>query len=271
MEYSKPPVVETVLSVQFKPLPDFGAGQLGAYWKGLGPEWPHVVDAPSVEPVFEQFDGRNVWAPAAFVKLSSKIDLRLQIRNHPKDRMIQVQNGRFFYNWLGAPGIEYPSYESVRPEFDDQWKRFREFVIANTKENVVRPNQWEILYVNHLPRGSVWNDLSDLPQALTFLRHPDFSGTSLIPDGLFGEWRFEIPPEKGRLYVKLRMKKPEDKEGDLQCVVLTLTARGHIGEVSPTLNEGLALGHATIRESFDRLTSTEAHKYWGVQYANSRS
>jgi uncharacterized protein (TIGR04255 family) len=59
--YKNPPVVETVLSVQFNPLPNFGAGQLGAYWNELGAEWPNVTEAPGVEPEYERFERAPVW------------------------------------------------------------------------------------------------------------------------------------------------------------------------------------------------------------------
>ncbi len=267
VKYSNPPVVETVLSVQFKPLANFGAGQLGAYWKRLGSEWPHVTDAPAVEPVFEQFESAKAWEPSSFgLKLSQKIDIRLQIRNQVRNRMIQIQNGRFFYNWLGAPDTAYPSYDTVRPEFDEHWDKFREFVISECEENSVQPNQWELLYVNHMPYDTVWKELSEMPQVLTFLRQPELADMQLVPDGIGGEWRFIIGSKKGRLYVRLGTKM--DRENNAPCVVMTLTARGPIAKESSSLHEGLELGHNTIVDAFSRITSDEAHIFWGIQNAN---
>ena len=266
VKYENPPVVETVLSVQFNPLRGFGAGQLGAFWKSLGSAWPHVTDAPAVDPTFERFEPSTVWEQAAFVKFSSKIDVRLQIRNKARNRMIQIQNGRFFYNWLGTPGAEYPSYDLVRPEFDEHWEKFREFVISECKEDCVQENQWEILYLNHIPRDTVWKELSELPQVLTFLKQPNLSDLELNPDGIGGEWRFEIGAIKGRLYVRLGTKM--EKETDRPYVVMTLIARGPVGDGISSLHEGLELGHKTITDAFDRLTSNDAQQIWGVQNAN---
>jgi uncharacterized protein (TIGR04255 family) len=267
VKYSNPPVVETVLSVQFDPLPNLGAGQLGSYWKTLGDDWPHVTDVPAVDPVYERFETSKMWEPPALgFKFSQKMDLRLQIRNRTtKDRMIQIQNGRFFYNWLGTPRKAYPSYESVRPEFDEQWDRFREYVISQADNNAVRPNQWEILYVNHIPRGTAWNKLAELPEVLTFLSQPNFEHLGLTPEGIGGEWRFEIQPKKGRLYISLGLKVSED---GTPCIVMTLTARGPIVDGSISLDDGLEIGHKTITEAFDRLTSSKAQHFWGVQHAD---
>jgi uncharacterized protein (TIGR04255 family) len=265
VKYTNPPVVETVLSVQFNPLANFGAGLLGAYWKRLGTKWSNVTDAPAVDPVYERFESASVWDPTAIgLKLSQKVELRLQIRNQAKDRMIQVQNGRFFYNWLGTPGATYPSYESVRPEFDESWEEFREFVISASDENSVQPNQWEIIYVNHMHSGTVWNDLSELPDVLKFLRKPNLGESNLLADGIGGEWRFEITPKRGRLYVRLGMAKQEE---GVPCVVMTLVARGPVDDEEMTLHNGLELGHETIVDAFDLFTSGNAKKYWGMQNA----
>ncbi len=267
MKYKNPPVIETVLSVQFNPLANFGAGQLGSYWKELGADWPYVADAPAIDPVFENFESTKMWGSAAFnVKFSQQADVRLQIRNAAKDRMIQVQNGRFFYNWLGKSGDEYPSYESVRPEFDEHWEKFREFVISRSEEGSAQPNQWEVIYVNHLPHGTVWKELSDLPEVLTFLRQPQLSDLDLSPKALGGEWQYEICPNKGILYVKLGMSHNENEPPN---IVMTLLARGPAGEDSSSLDEGLELGHTTIVKAFDRLTSPSAKKHWGMKNGNA--
>jgi len=266
VKYKNPPVVETVLSVQFNPLANFGAGQLGSYWKELGTGWPYVADAPAVDPVFERFESTTAWEAAAFgVKFTTQIDVRLQIRNTAKDRMIQVQNGRFIYNWLGAADGNYPSYESVRPEFDEHWNNFRKFVVSNSDEDVVQPNQWEVIYVNRMPRGTVWRQLPDLQEVLTFLKQPPLSDSGLSFRSIGGEWQYEIPPRKGTFYLKLGMEQKDSTPN----VVMTLLARGPIGEEVSSLDEGLELGHTTITKAFDRLTSNFAQKYWGIKNVNA--
>lgn len=43
--FERPPVIETMLGVQFQPLPALRSAHLGAFWKTLGEEWPVVLDA----------------------------------------------------------------------------------------------------------------------------------------------------------------------------------------------------------------------------------
>lgn len=61
--YANPPVVETVLGVQFERLSGFKNGHLGAYWKSLPTgQWATVDDAPPLEPQFERFEPPARWA-----------------------------------------------------------------------------------------------------------------------------------------------------------------------------------------------------------------
>src|SRR5262249_45558845 len=139
--FERPPVIETVLGVQFHPISRFTNGHLGAFWKRLGPEWPFIADAPPIQHQFQRF-GPASWARLGLqMQLSQIMRSRLQIRNAAKDRMIQVQNGRFHYNWLGEGGGKYPRYREVRPAFDQALGEFRRFLTDELQADL-QPNQW---------------------------------------------------------------------------------------------------------------------------------
>jgi len=266
LKFRKPPVVETVLSVQFKPLPGIGAGHLGVFWHQLGGAWPNVADAPALEREFERFASDNIWEAGGLrFKLQSQVDARLQIQNATRDRMIQVQNGRFLFNWTGS-GQSYPSYESVRPEFDEYWDRFREFLSCQSTASL-ELDQWEVVYVNHIPKGDLWTSPNEIPRVLSFLGSTCLDPGSTEFEYATGEWRYEIPSQRGRLYVRLGKTQ---KDG-IPNIVLTLTARGPIGKKKDgiSLDEGLELGHQVIQKSFLRLTSEEAQRHWEPMHAST--
>lgn len=113
-DYDNPPVVETVLGVQFDRLPGFKNGHLGAFWKSLdADEWPVVQDVPPLSPQFERFDKSANWAQGIQLQLTQDPACRLQIKNKDGDRMIQLQNNRLHFNWLGEGGGRYPRYDRV--------------------------------------------------------------------------------------------------------------------------------------------------------------
>ena len=154
--FEQPPVVETVLGIQFKPLSGFCNAHLGAFWKHLGRDWCKLLgkdwtllsDAPTLEPTLERFEGSEAWAPLrSGFRLTADPSARLQIRSATDDAMIQLQNGRLHYNWLGTRGGDYSRYKSVRPRFDELLRGFTGFVSTEALGKLV-PNQWEITYVN---------------------------------------------------------------------------------------------------------------------------
>jgi len=263
-KFRNPPVVETVLGVQFDPLPKFGNAHLGAFWKRLDGDWPDVSDMPSLEPEFERFGEGKGWLAAGLkLKLSQSPESRLQIRNGNNDRMIQVQNGRLHYNWLGHEGKPYPSFEQVEPDFQKALAAFRQF-LAQESLGELRPNQWEVTYVNHIPKGSVWNDPRDWVGLFPSLAALPPKASSVRLESFGGQWHYEIEPQRGRLHVNLVhgwRRKPVEQE----ILDLKLTARGPVkpaDEGGPSLDEGLCIGHETIVRSFTELTSAEAHEYW---------
>ena len=54
-DFDSPPIVETVLSVQFEPLPLLNTAHLGLLWNEYRLTFPKSEDRPPLQPVVEQF------------------------------------------------------------------------------------------------------------------------------------------------------------------------------------------------------------------------
>lgn len=266
-DYERPPLVEAIVGVQFDRLPIFKNGHLGVFWKTLSQEkWPAIADAPLLPPLFERFAESAKWAEAgAQFMLTQDPTSRLQIKNKGGDQMIQIQNGRLHFNWLGEAQKKYPRYDAVREGFVNALEGFIRF-IEQEKLDSFRPNQWEVTYLNHIVKGTVWHAPSDW----TFFRplgNVPSVHDMILGESFHGEWSFVIPPDRGRLHVQWQhglRGGPEQKE----VVILTLTARGPLDPHKPTVDsvlEGLDLGHETIVRSFKKLMSPEANQYWGLK------
>jgi len=187
----------------------------------------------------------------------------MQLRNQAGDRMLQLQNGRLIYNWLGANGAEYPRYRQIRPEFDKHFEEFRSFLLDENLLAMMRQNQWDVTYVNHIPKGTVWNSIEDWSQVFQFHAVPPAVLNVSRLESVAGNWMYEITPRRGRLRVQLQHAKIRDSS--TETLVFTLTARGPIGEGEGGLDRheaGLDLGHEVIVNSFRDLTSAKARKYW---------
>ena len=228
--YDNPPVVETVLGIQFDRLPGFRNGHLGAFWTAIdAAEWPFVEDVPPLPPQFERFDKTARWAKGIHLQLTQDPACRLQIKNKEGDRIIQLQNNRLHFNWLGETGGRYPRYERVREGFASALREFLDFV-EQQQVGSFRPNQWEVTYVNQIPQGSVWNTPSDWG----FFK--PLSGLSTVEnlvqgESFGGEWHFVIPDQKGRLHVQWQHGvKTAAEESRNEIVRLMFTARGPIAD-----------------------------------------
>jgi len=260
--FKKPPVVETVLGIQFKPLPGFGNWRLGAFFADLDQEqWPHVSEAPALRLQHEVFGDQRVIETGFRVEMVPQAPMRLKIQDRDRERMMQVQNGRFHYNWLTTEQKRpYPSYREVRPEFDTAWQRYQAFLGQQDLGPVV-PDQWEVTYLNHIPKGTVWETAADWSSLFRPLLGPADELQIAKLENVSGDWRFEIQPQRGRLHIELRQGFLPDADRR-EILVLKLTARGPIEERGLSLGDGLNLGRETIVRTFWEITSEQAHEYW---------
>ncbi|MBI1826616.1 MAG: TIGR04255 family protein [Planctomycetes bacterium] len=268
--FDHPPIVETVLGVQFEPPTGLTNSHLSLYWSQVRNEWATATDAPRLEPQFEVFSSEQMWAAVGpTLMLTNDPSRRLQLRNRENSRMVQLQNSRFHYNWLDTPDTKYPRYEEcIKPEFKREWTRFREFLHS---EGLGEPkiNQWEVTYVNHIPRsGRVpWHSPEEWASILPGLlgRTQEYAEAARF-ESFGGQWHFEIPLQRGRLHVQLIHGKPGDENAP-EILRMDLTARGPVPDAPDPLSSGLDLGRETIVRMFVALTSPEAHKAWGIHYA----
>lgn len=268
-----PPLVEMILGVQFDRIRGMTNGHLGAFWKQAFADWPTVEDLSPIEPQWETFDAPGGWGPKALqLKLTQDPQTRLRIRAERGDRLIQVQNGRLHYNWLKKPDNEYPRYgKELLPAFLGAYAKLRSFAFEHLAREV-RPDQWEVTYINHLLKGECWEELSDC--ARLFRSHGAlFAG---LPGGqletVSAEWHSIIPPQQGRLHVDLstgwldRPGENDVRSVAKKAVVLTLTARG--GVVDGQIERGLNLGHQAIVDAFFGLMSDSVLELWGLEHGH---
>ena len=257
-----PPVVETVLSVQFAPIVDLTVAHIGWYWKNfLDASWVKVQEAPALDDQFEKFE--LVWkAPVFQLTAVDKPPVRIQISNAEDDRVIQIQNTRFIYNSRKREA-SYPSFRKTYPEFSARLEEFRGFLRAAGFGDI-RPNQWELSYVDHIPKGDLWQTPEDwhsvLPGLYAGPRHPD----TVTLESSSSEQHFEITPRRGRVHVVSRHGSlPEVDE----ILILHSTARGPVEPDQPDLglDSGLRLGHEAVVRTFMAIASESALRHWGAK------
>jgi len=269
-DYDNPPVVETVLGVQFKPLAGFTNAHLGAFWQRIGSEtWPKLWDLPLVPRQEELFTPEAEWRNAFRLQISQVPSARLRIGNVDGNHLIQIQNGRFHLNWLGEGGDKYPGFKHVREEFGKYLRQFIDFLL-DSQLGSIEFDQWETTYLNTIPQN-VWKTPADWGFFRPLNGMPTIEGL-IEAESFSGEWHFVIPDKRGRLHIHWQHAKNTETE-ETSHIQLNLTARGPIPEGPDSFSSVMAsveLGHHTIVNSFCSLMTDTANSEWKLKNVPTR-
>jgi len=260
-DFDDPPVVETVLSAQFEKLSAMQAVHFGLFWRKMQSRFPKTEERPALNPVFERFPEPILrGARMQFETTETPALPRLWLLNEAGTEMIQAQNDRFIKNWRKAGEKDhYPHYEPViKPAFQRDFAEFQSF-LAEEKLGVIKVNQCEVTYVNHIVSGEGWQTLGEIHRVFTFWNQP----TAPLPGNAedFGmHVRFPITNDHGHPIGRLHV----DVQPALRAIdnrpmyVMNLTARG----LSGTDFDFFDIGRRWIVQSFERLTTVDMHRIW---------
>jgi uncharacterized protein (TIGR04255 family) len=252
-DYDNPPAQETWMAFAFAPLP-WRVPHFGAFWSEIKGDYPTFEVHPPIGEFNFEF---NAIAPEAIVNLP----VRCWFKNDQSNRLIQVQNNRFFHNWRRPnPTAPYLHYNELRPVFEREWARFCDFV---TQYELGKPNvlSCEVAYINHLDRGVGWENFSDL--SVVFPSFGDFQGKNFLgkPETMLVSGSYVMPSNEGRLRVLVQ---PAIRQSDgKEIIQLTIT-----GSCRPASSEKSELMRCIdfcrewVVRGFDDLTSVEMHKIW---------
>ncbi len=221
--FENPPVVEVVCGVQFKSLDRLLIPHFGLLWEKFKPEYSACQEAPPLMPAIERFDGPE----PTEVEFPADPPLpRVWLVHRNNNGLIQVQRDRFLHNWKKVRLDDaYPRYAYVKQLFAQHLETFERF-LADSDLGSMLPRQYEMTYVNQIPRGQGWDSLSDLGTVF-----PDFCWRDRpdrflgVPEGRHLRFNFGIPDESARMHVTIR--NAVRREDGIQVALLELTVRGY--------------------------------------------
>ena len=196
-DFRNPPLVETVLSLQFQPLRRFSLVHVGLLWHQFRDTFPLVEEHPPLSAVRETF---GVPSPRHVeVTIEEKPPLpRVWFLNASETELIQIQADRFIHNWrkAGKVSTPYPRYEGVCAKFRDEVRSFQQF-LSDEKIGQVVINQCEVTYINHIEPGETWRRHGQFEGVL---RTWTAQGRSFLPEAEGGriEQRFVIRSDSDR-------------------------------------------------------------------------
>lgn len=254
-KFNNPPVIETVLGVEFDALYNWQVPHFGLYWQQIRSNYPLSSEAPPLVSQVEKFGNERQMATQGF-RLVQRPEFRCWFLNRQNSWLLQIQDTRFIHNWRKTE-TEYPNYQETRRRFEQEWERWLKFL---DKEQINEPlvKQCEVTYVNHIDTNGQSLCLSDI-----FPFWTQKEGQQFLPqsEATIINLSYVIPPEKGRLYVIIQpIIRNEDAKEMLQ---ITLTARGcPESSANSHILDWLDLGHEWIVRGFTELTSEKMHTVW---------
>ena len=260
-DFDDPPVVETVLSVQFDRLTAMRTVHFGLYWGEVRERFPMTEERGELPSLFEQSPEQpQPVVGIQFQALEAPPAPRFWFTDEHGTELIQVQKDRFIKNWRKTgEGTMYPRYERVRAGFDQDFLRFAQFVSQN-QLGTVHVNQCEVTYINHIVAGTGWETHADFDKVFTVWRPPQSDFPGPVQDVTLRA-RFPIFGKgggfAGRLHVTVQ---PVTRLSDgAPMFLMELMARGQVGEET----EFFDIGREWIVRSFANLTTPAMHKIWG--------
>lgn len=262
--FLKPPVVETVLGVYFRPLEKFSSAEQGIFWdRFFRTKFPKLEERPPTEELRERF-GEERLAPTANIqwRVTHQPDApRLWATSGNGQHVVQIQRNGFLANWQKAnEDVAYKSFEERRQEFGHQLVQLNDFL---REQNIgrIEPTSWIVTYINHIDYEGLDNVGPAVNRALTVWTN-QFSDSWLAnPDKLVLDFAFPMPDHAGRLNVNVApVYTKKSKQHKLR---LDLTARGKLESKDvESLLQSIDLGHEWVVRGFASLTRPEMHELW---------
>ena len=251
IKYENPPIHEIVCGVLFDPIKDLRAGHFGILWQKFRPDFPEIEDQISI-PSFPRED----------LETLDKLPLpRVWFIHKNENEVVQVQRNQFVHNWRKRqPDDEYPGYQKVIENFERYLSHFQEFLAEENLGNLVA-KQYELTYIDRIPKGQGWEDLDDLEKVFPNL---SFLTTQNTPSadvrGINWHIILGLPSDLGELRLSIRNAQQISDNHPLLNIELSALSNRPF----KPMRDWFDAVHDTIIQLFSDLVSNEIQeKFWG--------
>jgi uncharacterized protein (TIGR04255 family) len=258
-EYENPPVTEVVCGILFKTLENFRLPHFGLLWKLIEKDYPACQEVAPLLPIIERYgtDEEQQQLQVAFGDIPLP---RIWFLDAKGTGILQLQRDRLLHNWKKNKATDaYPRYPVVIRQFKEQTALFEKFLKQHNL-GAIELLQYEMTYVNHIPKGEGWNDLTELGSVFRGHQWQGQKNDFLPPiEHVNLRSAFILPGRRGRLHISIRDGKRQE---DAQSVLLfELTVRGFPPDQSPdAMWQWFDTAHEWIVKGFTDLTSADIQK-----------
>jgi uncharacterized protein (TIGR04255 family) len=247
--------------LQFGSVAGLSTAHVGFLWQRWRSRYPVVSEQGPLEPAFEAFPAAPGFQTVRFEALVAPLFPRYWFEGADGVDLCQVQQDRLIHNWR-LRNEPYPHYEQIRARLVSDLDDFESFV-RDEGLGQLAFNQSEVTYINIIDLPDERNPHATLDDILGVWSR--FSGIEGDLEDVALRARYLFKREAtpyGRLHVSVS---PGMRRSDSKPIVqLEMTFRG-----KPAAEDRFAAlslldeGRAVIVKSFDKMTTSEMHAYWG--------
>ena len=254
VDFGTPPLIEVAFGCQFEELAPLKVPHVGILWERFRKDYPIVEHAMALST-----DG-------GLPPIDSVTGLplpRVWFINSGESRLIQFQANRLHFNWRSRDTErQYPRHPDIAACFEKAFTRLESFA-NDLGLGDIRPERYELTYINHIPKGKGWETISDVPSIFPDL-HWSEKKFLPFPNNLAWNWRFALPSDAGMLQVKLSQASLA-ADPSVPVLILELTARGIGAEkTAEGRKQWFDLAHEWVVRGFLDITSPNIQKQiWG--------
>jgi uncharacterized protein (TIGR04255 family) len=250
LKFKNPPIVELICGIQFQS-DRYDFTIVHDFFNRIKSEYPNIEENP---PLTFQFDSNS----GMMYNYKDNYPLvRYFFINKEKDKLIQLQNGRFLFNWRKDVTTQniYPNFINVFREFEKNWNILYKIC---SDDDSIKINQLELTYIDHI----AWlenTNIKRIEDAFIFIKQ-----TGLLSDIDTGNILLSAPINelKGHLFMNVKTARLSKDKRDI--LVLETTTKGITNEVNQTIKDWFNYAHLKISEEFMKQTTEIAKKEWGI-------
>lgn len=264
-KFSKPPVAELALGIQFNPLASFNSIQAATWRERIKNEFPTVQEHPELPDLIEGPD-QELQMKVRMQMIEGVPPRRYWFVNEAETELIQVQRSRFVYNWRKRNDSDlYPTYAALREKVEKQLKSFAEFVAAERLGSFV-PGLCEVTYISHIVGSGVWTSHGEATKVFSGLsgkQTGDFL-PSAESTGFSATYRIPVDgtDQIGRLRVQVEPSFFVTDKSPLFRMSVNARVPAPTADIAGALS-AMETGHAWGTCGFAALTTKQMHEAWG--------
>ena len=261
IQFRKPPVVETLFSLQFEALENFKNYHVGLLYEKYKTDFEEISEVPPIQPHQESFEKGPVKINPFSLELFDTPPMpRYWFKDKDSTNLLQIQQDRFIQNWKEL-GSRYPKYPQRISEFKTNLLNFIAFLEENNL-GAFKPNQCEFTYINHIHFDGLSHSHLEEIVNIFHTNFVDFEEATIKVASLITDNSDKKPI--ARLFTVIEPKYLKSTETEIYQIIMS--ARGN------PLREDLdgVIGffdrvRDPIKETFRNITTSKMHDLWELE------